>query len=116
MSSIIITIPKNINWKDYEKELKAVEDGKMEMHYKVHVLPRDVNVGDRCYVCHDGFVRGWMKISHIGPINGFRCTTTGKDWDGGNYISRTGKFHYLKNPYPMKGFMGFRKVDDRNFE
>lgn len=116
MSSICITIPKSINWKEYEKELKTVEDGKMEMHYKVHVLPRDVNVGDKCYVCHDGFVRGWMKISHIGPIKGFKCSTTGKNWDGGNYISRTGKFYYLKNPYPMKGFMGFRKVDDINFE
>lgn len=64
MSSICITIPKSISWKE----------------------------------------------------NGFRCTTTGKDWGGGNYISRTGKFHYLKKPYPMKGFMGFRKVNDRDFE
>ena len=112
MGNICITIPKSISWEEYEKELKEVENGDMEMHYKVHVLPRDVNVGDKCYVCHNGYVKGWMKISHIGKLNGFDCTTTGKEWCAGNYISRTGKFHYLKNPVPMKGFMGFRKVGE----
>ena len=112
MSSIVITIPKNIKWSDYEKELSAVEDESQEMHYKIPTLPKDVNVGDRCYLCHDGYIKGWMKISHIGKLDGFECTTTGKDWSEGYYVSRTGPFHYLKNPIPMKGFMGYRKIDD----
>ena len=112
MSSIVITIPKSIKWTDYEKELSAVEDESQEMHYKIPTLPKDVNVGDRCYLCHDGYIKGWMKISHIGKLDGFECTTTGKDWSEGYYVSRTGPFHYLKNPIPMKGFMGYRKIDD----
>jgi hypothetical protein len=53
-----------------------------------------------------------MKISNISKRDGFTCTTTGKDWGDGNYISRTGVFHYLKEPVPMKGFMGYRKIED----
>lgn len=109
-----ITIPKTIKWSDYEKELKAVEDGTQEMNYKIPTVPKDVHVGDRCYVCHDGYIKGWMKISNIGKRSGFNCTTTGKEWNEGCYVSRTGKFHYLDRPVPMKGFMGYRiiKISD----
>ena len=112
MSSICITIPKKIKWEDYEKELKAVEDESKEMNYKIPTLPKDVHAGDRCYVCHDGFIKGWMKISNIGKRDKFNCTATGNEWDEGFCVSRTGKFHYLDNPIPMKGFMGYRKMDD----
>lgn len=111
MGNICITIPKSIDWKDYEEELKTVEDGSSEMHYKVHVLPKDVCAGDRCYVCYNGFVVGWMNITHIGKLDSFDCSTTGQKWDSWNYISRSGKFHYLEEKIPMKGFMGFKYVD-----
>ena len=111
MSSIVITIPKKIKWEDYEKELKVVEDENHEMNYRLPTLPKDVNIGDRCYICHNGFIKGWMKISNIGEKTGFICTTTGQDWYDGIYVSRTGKFHYLKEPVPMKGFMGYRKLE-----
>lgn len=112
MGNICITIPRTIKWEEYEKELKAVEDETQEMNYKLPTIPKDVKPGDRCYICHDGFVKGWMKISSIGNKDGFECTTTGKNWDKGCYVSRTGKFHYLQNPIPMKGFMGYRKFDN----
>lgn len=115
MSNIIITIPKSIKWSDYEKEIKAVEDETHEMHFKIPTIPTDVNVGDRCYVCHDGYIKGWMKISNIGHLENFKCTTTDCIWTEGNYISRTGKFHYLKTPIPMKGFMGYRKTN-KNYD
>lgn len=55
-----------------------------------------------------------MLISHIGQRKGFDCATTGKNWSDGYYVSRTGKFHYLQNPIPIKGFMGYRKIDDNH--
>ena len=112
MSAICITIPKSIKWEDYQKELAAVEDESQEMNYRIPTLPKDVQVGDKCYICHDGYIKGWMKISFIGKRDGFQCTTTGENWDDGYYVSRTGKFHYLKEPIPMKGFMGYRKIED----
>ena len=111
MADICITIPKTIKWDEYQKELKAVEDGSQEMNYKLPTDPKDVHKGDRCYVCHDGYIKGWMTITNLSNRDGFICTTTGKNWSGGCYVSRSGPFHYLKNPIPMKGFMGYRYID-----
>ena len=112
MANICITIPKTIKWQDYEKELAAVKDGSCEMNYRIPTLPKDVHPGDRCYICHDGFVKGWMEISSIGHRKAFTCSTTGQAWPEGNYVSRSGEFHELQNPIPMKGFMGYRKFEE----
>ena len=110
---ICITIPKSIKWEDYQKELDAVADWSQELNYKVNNLPTKVQKGDRCYLCYDGYIIGWMTITFIGQKK-FRCTTTGKDWDYGNYISRSGPFHRLKQPTPCKGFRGFKYVNFGN--
>lgn len=105
---VCITIPKDIEWPDYEKELKAVEDYSQEMNFKVPFLPNKVAVGDRCYLCYRGNIVGWMEITSMGEKS-FDCTTTGKEW-AGKFISRSGPFHKLKNPIPQEGFRGFRYV------
>lgn len=117
MANICITLPKSIKWSDYEKELEKVKDGNEEMNFRLPTLPKDVHPGDRCYICHDGFVKGWMKITGIGKHDGFNCSTTGKEWGDGIYVSRSGEFHYLNNPIPMKGFQGYKKMDNlsKNF-
>ena len=106
---IVITIPRTIKWEDYEKELAAVADGRQEMNFRVNILPTRVHQGDRCYLCYGGNIVGWMTISHIGEKS-FRCTTTGRQWETGNYVSRTGKFYKLDAPIPCKGFRGFRYI------
>jgi hypothetical protein len=116
MADICITIPKTTKWSDYQKELKTVEDWSHEMNYKIPTVPNDVSKGDRCYICHDGYIKGWMVITNISNRDGFTCTTTGKNWPEGFYVSRSGPFHYLKQPIPMKGFMGYRKVNLRDKE
>lgn len=110
MANICITLPKSVKWSDYEKELEKVKDGKEKMNFRLPTLPKDVHPGDRCYICHDGFVKGWMKITSIGKHDGFNCSTTGKEWSDGIYVSRSGEFHYLNNPIPMKGFQGYKKI------
>lgn len=110
---IIITVPQTIPWEEYEKELKTVRDESQQMFFKVPFLPKKTNVGDRCYVCYRGAVLGYMFISHLGYINGFQCTTTNEQWDDGYYIGRTGKFHWLVDPIPYKGFQGFRYAPDK---
>ena len=105
---ICITIPKTIKWEDYQKELDAVADYSQEMNFKVPFLPKNIKIGDRCYLCYNGNIIGWMEISNIQRLEGFTCTTTGESWAGGNYISRSGPFHKLKTPIPCKGFRGFK--------
>jgi len=102
---IIITIPAKIEWEDYKKELSKVENGVGILNFKVSKFPKDAHVGNKCYVVHRGFIKGYMIISGFSEKN-FKCQITGKKWVG-KFIERTGKFHYIE-PEPMYGFQGFR--------
>ena len=109
MTDWVITIPKTIEWSDYEKELKAVLSGGSVLNYRVPFRPK-VMVGDRCYVVWRGRVRGWMYI--VGVVNdkiGFTCETTGKFWPPGWYVQRMGTFYEMDGP-AMKGFRGIRRL------
>ena len=111
--ALCITVPKTIPWSDYEKELDDVRDGMMEMNYRVPSYPKQISVGDRCYVVHNGMIRGWMSITGIEEREeSFQCQTTGRTWTSGIYIKRSGPFHYLKHPIPMKGFMGYKYIQE----
>lgn len=105
--AIIITLPKSVKWDDYKRELEAVEDYSQVMNFKVSNLPKDIDSINRCYLVHDGYIRGWQKVVGCAKGTDFECTTTGKNWSG-NFIQRSGPFHYLDTPIPMKGFQGWR--------
>lgn len=105
---IIITIPKNILWEDYLKEIATVQDGDQQMMFKVPHTPKQADIGNRCYLCYQGKIAGFMHISWIGYNPGFDCTTTGIHWDAGNYIARSGPFYKAQEDIDYKGFQGFR--------
>lgn len=111
-TALLITIPKTIKWEDYVKEIEAVRDETMEMNYKVSSKPGRVSAGDRCYICHNGFIKGWMRISSIEFRQSFDCATTKNHWDAGWYVSRSGEFHPLNPEVPQKGFMGYRYISE----
>lgn len=108
--AIIVTLPKSVKWGDYEKELRAVEDYSQVMNYKVSSIPKDIDNIKRCYLVYDGYIRGWQEVVGYQSGTEFDCTTTGKNWKG-NFIQRSGPFHYLPKPLPMKGFMGWRYIN-----
>lgn len=101
---IVVTIPKSISWKDYEKELDAVKDYSQVMNFKVNNFPK-TKPGNKCYLLYDGAIIGWMEIVGLSEKE-FDCTTTGNKWKG-KFIERSGPFHRI-DPIPMKGFQGFR--------
>lgn len=104
--AIIITLPLTEQWSDYGKEIDKVKNYSQVMNFKVPFFPKGVNKGDKCYVVHDGIVRGWMEIVGMEEKE-FTCTTTNKKWIG-KFIMRSGPFHYLDKIIKMKGFQGFR--------
>ena len=104
-----ITLPKNIEWEDYEQELLFVEDWTGVLNYRV---PFKVGVkeGDRCFLVWRGQVRGWMEIMGIDHCpDGFACEVTGKQWPPGYYVQRSGPFHKVDGP-AMTGFQGIRRI------
>lgn len=113
--ALCITVPKSTLWSDYEKELEDVKDGRLMLNFKVPTYPKKVKEGDRCYVVHNGFIKGWMTITGIiDRSSGFDCQTTGRQWGSGIYVCRSGEFHYLSKEVPMKGFQGYRYIDEIN--
>lgn len=105
MKNIAITLPATIEWEEYEKELRAVEDWKKSLYFKVPKLPK--KKPERCYLVHKGRVVGWMKIVGLHKNASFTCAVTDKRWSG-NFIERSGPLHVMLDYIPMKGFRGFR--------
>lgn len=106
---IVITIPKSIDWEDYLREIRTAQNGKDMMLFKTPQVPQKANINDRCYLCYNGKIVGYMLICWIGyTSSGFKCSTTGNVWPAGNYIGRSGRFYQMNNPIEYKGFRGFR--------
>lgn len=103
---IIITLPRNVSWDEYQKELDAVIHKSQMMSFKIPTFPKNAKVGDKCYICHKGFVVGYMLICGFSTKK-FICTTTGKEFSG-NFVERTGKFYKIDKKIPYKGFQGYR--------
>ena len=47
LRDIVVTLPANIKWTDYQKELKEVEDYSSEMNFKVSILDPILSLGGR---------------------------------------------------------------------
>lgn len=107
--SIIVTLPSCTRWEDYEKELKKSENYDYILSLKVSHFPKGIHEGDKCYVVHDGFVKGWIKIIGFSEKE-FICSRTKEKWKG-KFIDRSGPFHYLQEKIPYKDFQGFRYFD-----
>lgn len=108
----IVTLPKTVEWEDYQKELEVVKYGRLVMKYKVAHIPLALTPGDRCYITWRNKIRGWMEIVGVEvKAEGFCCSTTGKEWGPGNYILRSGPFHEVDGP-EYKGFRGIRRLEE----
>lgn len=108
---IIITLPSNIEWSEYEKELERVKDGSEILNFKVNNFPTKTKVGEKCYLLYRGNIIGWMYIFGFSKKE-FTCSTTGKKYEG-KFIERSGHFYKI-DPIPMKGFQGFRYFENIN--
>jgi hypothetical protein len=110
----LVTLPQKTLWSDYEKELKAVEDGEFVLNFRLPARRYDIQPGDRFFITWCGLVRGWMEVSRASNRpEGFKCITTGTTWPPGFYVERSGKFHYVQGP-EVRGFQGVRRVDFRS--
>lgn len=111
---IVATWPKTKLLKSYLEALEeAVKDNQL-INFRVSRIPawkygalwdRDA----RCYMVHDGFVRGYNRIKFATFRNAseVKDVDTGDFWPEGYYIVRE-PLWYPVEPVPMKGFQGWR--------
>lgn len=109
---IAITWPKSRTLESYLSELEKAADAGLVINYRVPSYPKKLNAGDRCYMVHDGVVRGWNEVLGVEERDDVTDPVSGALMRPGVYV--------VRNPYwmaewgverPMKGFRGFRYVN-----
>jgi len=105
---IVVTLPKQTKWEEYQKELDLVKDGSNVMNFKVINMPLKSQIGNKCWICYKDNVIGYMNIVGFEEKD-FECSVTGTKWRG-KFVVRSGEFTKVE-PIPMKGFQGFRYFD-----
>jgi hypothetical protein len=117
---IVATWPKTRELKSYLTELEhAVKEG-LDINFRVANLPkwpsRIPGYQPRCYMVHDGYIRGFNEIvttrySHGNDISYVKDDSWAGFWPAGYYIVRNPKWHHIF-PVKMKGFQGWRWHED----
>lgn len=113
-SDLIITWPKSRPLQSYLDELAKAEKAGLVINYRVAHVPAFgfgawAGRPGRCYVVHDGAVRGYNEILYVTHREEGEVTDplTDQSWPAGNYIVRDPRWYPI-NPVPMAGFRGFR--------
>lgn len=125
--SIVVTWPKSKPLGEfgptgvgYLPELWRANDVGDVINFRVARLPRWLDSiedhgwtgwpygvrGPRCYMVHDGAVRGWVQV--IGTCH--RAEGEVHGWPAGFYIVRDAMWQPI-DPIPMRGFQGWRWFD-----
>ena len=112
----VITIPKTVDWYEYIREVGLAAQAEAVLNYRVAHFPKEMKVGDRCFVVWNGRIRGWMAISGLAMcFADWTCETTDKRWPAGKYIQRIGRFYIVDDGPEMTGFRGVRRLYPMQF-
>lgn len=109
MTDIVVTWPKSRELQSYLDELAKAHQQGLVINYRVSVLPRAVP--ERCYMVHDGAVRGWNRVLGMGDRTDVVDPITQSLMEPGVFITRDPVWHPLADPIPMRGFQGWRYFD-----
>lgn len=109
---LILTWPKSRPLASYLRELQGAKERSEVINFRVSGRP-NVSAGSRCYMVHDGAVRGWsaiIAVAHRGPREVRRVASDDRSgfWPEGWYVVRDPTWFPLRDPVAMQGFQGFR--------
>lgn len=111
MPDIVATWPKKRALDSYLAELARADEQNLYINFRVPSLP-SVTRWNRCYMVHDGLVRGWNDIREACWRDDVWDVTTGLPMKGGFFVVRMPKFFDISlcegDPFAMKGFRGYR--------
>lgn len=109
MKDLAVTWPKGSPLSVYLERLEYAVAYGLEINFRVPSKPRVTP--ERCYMVHDGKLRGYNLIRSIeyrGPREVEKAG--GGFWPEGWYIVRAPEWHPIL-PVPMRGFQGYRYID-----
>lgn len=115
---IVVTWPKSKPLGSYLADLAIAKARDLFINYRVSRLPVWRQAMDdhgwlgwpygaehpRCYMVHDGAVRGWCEV--VGAR--FRKAGEVTGWPAGFYVVRSPEWHDVALPLRMAGFRGWR--------
>ena len=115
-TDLIVTWPKSRPLSSYLGELRKAERNGLVINYRVRSEPNlSGEKPARCYMVHDGEVRGYGLIVDVAHRReGEVLDVGGGFWPAGWYIVRDPKWYPLAKPVPRVGFRGYRYVDPRD--
>jgi hypothetical protein len=114
VKDLIITWPKSRALSSYERELRLTAASGNVINFRVPSTPKELC--ERCYVVHDGKVRGWSPIIEYADRedNKVLDPVTEEYWPAGIYIVRSPEWNPIKNAadkLKIKGFRDYRYID-----
>lgn len=71
-------------------------------------VPKELEVGDRCFYVENGFIRGYCTVSHITDEPQMVCETSGREFGPGLYVFMDATTWAWIKPIYQKGFQGWR--------
>lgn len=115
---VVVTWPKTRPLQSYLDELRRAEELNLLINYRVAREPSWefgalADRRARCYVVHDGAVRGYNEILCVAEYGEREVSRVENDawagfWPAGTYLVRNPHWCPIDPVVPMRGFQGWR--------
>lgn len=115
MSDIVLTWPKKRSLASYLAELSQAHQDGLLINFRVASKP-DVQSGERCYMVHNGKIRGFNQVVTVEYKDNVLDPITGETMTPGFYVVRDPHWHGASG-MTITGFRGFRyfdRIDKKN--
>lgn len=113
MTHLMVTWPKSRTLESYLEQLRLANTRCELVNFRIPTLPSRVGSAPlRCYMVHDGFIRGYTWVKEINWLEDgeVKDVVTGGYWPEGYYIVRYPAWYSIV-PERQKGFQGYRYIE-----
>jgi len=76
-------------------------------------FPNHTEVGEKCFIVHDGYIRGYQIIKEFKKRkNDFKDLETGKSYEAGSYVVLQDEFYFIP-PVKKNDFEGYQYFKEK---
>lgn len=107
---IIVTTPKSEIENAKKEADNCIKNNGGYYFRRLNSKPKHIDIGSKIFYVEDGYVRGYGVISEI-KNSKKECSTTGKQYEEGIYVTFLAASWKWIKPISMKGFQGWKYFD-----